>query len=249
MKFLEGKTAVVTGGNSGIGLAIAQRFVEAGARVAIVGRRAEAVDAAVASLGQVAMGIVSDLADRDSHTVVAHQVRESFGTVDIYVANAGTIRIQSSIEVSVRDFDEQFGVNARAVFFGVQAMLPLLRDDASILPVSSIATSKLLDGHAVYAGTKAAMEAFARSWAIELAPRRIRVNVLSPGPTDTPILGKLGVPEMDRGALEAQLARRIPLGRLGEPVDLAEAALFLASDAGRFITGVNLKVDGGLALT
>jgi NAD(P)-dependent dehydrogenase (short-subunit alcohol dehydrogenase family) len=138
MKFLEGKTAVVTGGNSGIGLAVAQRFVEAGARVAIVGRRAEAVDAAVASLGQTSMGIVSDLADRDSHRVVAHQVRESFGTVDIYVANAGTIRIQSSIEVSVRDFDEQFGINARAVFFGVQAMLPLLRDDRPGLGASRV---------------------------------------------------------------------------------------------------------------
>jgi NAD(P)-dependent dehydrogenase (short-subunit alcohol dehydrogenase family) len=128
------------------------------------------VDAAVASLGQTSMGIVSDLADRNSHRVVAHQVRESFGAVDIYVANAGTIRIQSSIGVSVPDFDEQFGINARAVFFGVPAMPPLLREDGSILLVSSIATSKLLDGHAVYAGATAAIEAFARSWAIEFAP-------------------------------------------------------------------------------
>jgi NAD(P)-dependent dehydrogenase (short-subunit alcohol dehydrogenase family) len=134
------------------------------------------------------------------------------------------------------------------VFFGVQKMLPVMRDGGAILLTGSLASEKLLDGHAVYAGSKAAMNAFARAWAIELKGRGIRVNVMSPGPTDTAILDKLGVPPEQRASFEAGMAAAIPLGRLGRPEELAQAALFLASDASSFVTGVNLRVDGGMAL-
>jgi len=134
------------------------------------------------------------------------------------------------------------------VFFGVQKIAPLLRDGGAIVLTGSLASDKVLDGHAVYAGSKAALGAFARSWALEFKGRGIRVNVLSPGPTDTAILDKLGVPPEQRAAFEAGMAAAIPLGRFGRPEELAEAALFLASDASSFVTGMNLRVDGGMAL-
>ena len=138
--------------------------------------------------------------------------------------------------------------NTKAVFFGVQKIAPHMREGGAILLTSSIASTRVFDGHAVYAGTKAAIEAFARSWAIEFKVRRIRVNVISPGPVDTPILAKLGIESTDRPAFEAAIANSIPLGRLGQADELARAAFFLVSDEGSFVNGVNLKVDGGMSL-
>lgn len=146
------------------------------------------------------------------------------------------------------DFDAQFFTNARGTFFGVQKIVPLLRDGGAILLTSSIAARKVLAGHAVYAGSKAAVEAFARSWALELKDRRIRVNVLSPGPTATPIIKKLGVAADALPDFERQVAQTIPLGRLGEAEELARAAMFLLSADSTFVTGVNLAVDGGISL-
>jgi NAD(P)-dependent dehydrogenase (short-subunit alcohol dehydrogenase family) len=249
MGIIEAKVAVITGGNSGIGFAMAKRFIQEGARVVIVGRRQEAVDQAVAKLGDRVAGLVGDVADPATHDRVAAFVAEHFGNADIYVANAGAITIEPSEAVSTDTYDRQFDTNVRATFFGVQAILPHLANGAVILLTSSIATSKRIEGHAVYAATKAAVEAFARAWTIELAPRRIRVNVLSPGPTDTPILGKLGLPAGAVPAMEIEIAARIPLGRLGEASNVADAALFLVSDRAAFITGVNLPIDGGMALT
>lgn len=243
------KVAVVTGGNSGIGYATAAALAAAGARVLIVGRRQAAVDEAVAALGEQVIGLVGDVADLATHDRVADMVQDRFGGADIYVANAGVNAIQPSEAVTPEDYDAQFAINARGVFFGVQKILPLMREGGSILLTSSIATRKILEGHAVYAGAKAAMEAFARSWALELKARRIRVNVVSPGPVDTPILGKLGVPDEARDSFEAHLANVIPLGRLGRVDELARAILFLASDEASFVTGANLQVDGGIALT
>jgi len=248
MSRLSGQVAVITGGNSGIGFATAQIYVENGARVVIVGRRKDAVAEAVAKLGDSAVGLVGDVADLATHDRVAALVAERFGRADIYVANAGGIRIQPSADVTPSDFDTQFLANTRGTFFGVQKMLPLMNDGGSIILMSSIATHKVLDGHTVYAGSKAAMEAFARNWALELKDRRIRVNVLSPGPTDTPILGKLGLPAEIAPQIEAQSAGMIPFGRMGQADDLARAALFLASSDSSFVTGVNLAVDGGLTL-
>ena len=249
MKRLQGKTALVTGGNSGIGLATARLFAREGAQVIVTGRRPDVLAQAVKELGHGATGIVGDVADLDHHRVVAHEIRQRFGQLDIYVANAGVLTITPSEQVTPAEFDAQFAVNARGVFFGVQAIAPLLRDGASVVLVSSLASSRVLDGHAVYAGAKAAMEAFARSWALEFRERRLRFNVLSPGPTDTAILAKLGVPEAERPAFLQGMAARIPAGRLGEPEELAHAALFLASDESRFVNGSKLHADGGMALT
>ena len=249
MKKLSGKTAVITGGNSGIGFAAAQAFVAEGARVAILGRRQQAVDDAVAQLGTSAFGVVGDVGDLSTHDRMMAEVHERFGAIDIYMANAGMNNIEPSPAVSVDSYDIQFGTNTRAVFFGVTKALPLMRDGGSIILTSSIASTKVLENHAVYAGSKAAVEAFARAWALEFKARKIRVNVLSPGPTDTPILEKLGVVESDRAAFEQSMASAIPLGRLAQPGELARAALFLASDESTFITGVVLRVDGGIALT
>ena len=248
MNRLANKVAVVTGGNSGIGLATARLFVAEGANVVIVGRRADAVNAAAAELGDRAIGLTGDMADSATHERVASLVAERFGGVDIYVANAGTNTIAPSDTVSIESYDEHFATNTKAVFFGVQKIAPHMREGGAILLTSSIASTRVFDGHAVYAGTKAAIEAFARSWAIEFKARRIRVNVISPGPVDTPILAKLGIESTDRPAFEASIANSIPLGRLGQADELARAALFLVSDEGSFVNGVNLKVDGGMSL-
>lgn len=249
MRKLSGKVAVITGGNSGIGLAYAQTFAAEGARVVIVGRRQDAVDTALASIGPDAMGFVGDVADLAMHDRLLAAVKARFGAIDIYVANAGTAILEPSVAVTMDNYDVQFATNTRAVFFGVTKALAFMRDGGSIILTSSIAGSKVMDNHAVYAGSKAAIEAFARNWALELKGRRIRVNVLSPGPVDTPILAKLGITESARPEFDKSMAAAIPLGRLGQPNDLAQAALFLASDDSVFVTGVNLNVDGGMALT
>lgn len=248
MTLLNDKVALITGGTSGIGLAIARRFADEGARVIVTGRRQDALDAAIAGIGRGAVGLRGDVADPAHHEAVAREVATRFGGLDIYVANAGINTIRNSAEVSEAEYDAQFAVNARGTFFGVQKIAPVLRDGGAIIVTGSLATAKVLDGHAVYAGTKAAIGAFARVWAIELKARGIRVNMLSPGPTDTEILGKLGVSTEARPAFEAQMVAAIPLGRLGRPEELANAALFLASEAGSFVTGINLQVDGGMAL-
>lgn len=248
MDNLNGKVAVITGGNSGIGFASAKLFAERGAQVVITGRRQQALDDAARAIGSAATAILGDVADPKHHREVADVVRERFGGADIYMANAGVNTITPSAQVSEDEFDTQFGTNARGTFFGVQAIGPVLRDGGSIILVGSLASEKVLEGHAVYAGTKAAIGAFARSWALEFKERRIRVNLLSPGPTETEIIEKLGVPVEARGAFASKMAGAIPLGRMGQPGELAHAALFLASDASSFVTGINLRVDGGMAL-
>ncbi|HEV2600605.1 SDR family NAD(P)-dependent oxidoreductase [Sphingopyxis sp.] len=248
MKSLENKVAIITGGNSGIGFATAKLFAAEGARVVVTGRRQQVVDAAVEEIGAGAIGIQGDVADPGHHAAVADIVRERFGHADIYMANAGVNTITPSGQVSEAEYDAQFAINARGTFFGIQKIAPILRDGGSIILVGSLASDKVLEGHAVYAGTKAAIGAFARSWALEFKDRAIRVNMLSPGPTETAILEKLGVSPEDRGAFVEMMSGAIPLGRLGRPDELARAALFLASDASSFVTGINLRVDGGMAL-
>lgn len=248
MNSLQGKVAVITGGNSGIGLAAAKLFAHEGAKVAITGRRQQVVDDAVREIGPAAIGIRGDVGDPEHHRHVAEVVRDRFGHADIYMANAGVNTITPSQDVSEQEYDAQFAINARGTFFGVQKVAPILRDGGSIILVGSLASDKVLDGHAVYAGTKAAIGAFARSWALEFKDRGIRVNMLSPGPTETAILEKLGVAPEDRASFIDMMSGAIPLGRLGQPEELARAALFLASDASSFITGINLRVDGGMAL-
>lgn len=248
MKKLDGKVAIVTGGNGGIGKATARLLVREGAQVVITGRRRDALDQAVAELGAGVLAISGNVEETDHHASVAREVEKRFGRLDIYVANAGVINITPTADVSPEEFDRQFSVNARGTFFGVQSVLPLLRENGSITLVGSIASRKVLDNHAVYAGTKAAIAAFARNWTLELRERGIRVNVVSPGPTQTPVLHKLGVSEEKRPALLKAMSEMIPAGRMGEPEEIAEAILFLATDEGRFINGVELRVDGGMSL-
>ncbi|WP_129793916.1 SDR family NAD(P)-dependent oxidoreductase [Sphingosinicella sp. CPCC 101087] len=248
MGILTNKIALVTGGTSGIGLAIAETFAGEGAQVIVTGRRQSAIDAAVARIGHGAIGLQGDVADPAHHEAVALEIDQRFGGLDIYIANAGVNTIRPSANVPESEYDVQFAVNTRGTFFGVQKMGSILRDGGAIVVTGSLASAKVLDGHTVYAGTKAALGAFVRSWAIEFAPRGIRVNMLSPGPTETEILEKLGVTPEQRPAFEAAMAAAIPLGRMGRPEELATAALFLASDAASFVTGINLPVDGGMAL-
>jgi NAD(P)-dependent dehydrogenase (short-subunit alcohol dehydrogenase family) len=248
MQHLKDKVAIITGGNSGIGKAIAQLFAEEGAQVIITGRRQDVVDRAVQDIGHSAVGFVGDVADLEDHRKLADIVNRSFGGIDIYVANAGVINLTASADVTPEDYDRQFAINTRGVFFGVQAIAPLIRDGGSIIVTSSLAATKVLPNHTVYAGSKAAVAAFAKNWAIEFKSRRIRVNILSPGPVETEILGKLGVSEAERPAFEDYMASLIPAGRLGRAEELARAALFLASDAGSFVNGIELHVDGGMTL-
>lgn len=248
MKTLSRKVAVITGGSSGIGLASAQLFAEHGARVAITGRREDALKDALARIDGEAISILGDVADIQHHQKVADEVEKAFGKIDIYLANAGVNTIRHHSSVDEEEYDAQFAVNTKGIFFGVQKIVPVMRDGGAIILTGSIASDHVLDGHGVYAGTKAAIGAFARSWALELKDRGIRVNVLSPGPVDTPILEKLGVPAHEMDGLRQQVAAAIPLGRLGTSNELARAALFLASDASSFVTGINLRVDGGMSL-
>lgn len=248
MKRLDQKVALITGGNSGIGLATARLFARHGAKVIVTARRKEALDEAVRLIGHDALGIQGDVADIAHHAAVADEVRRRYGGLDVYMANAGVLTVAHSAQVTPDEFDAQFGVNTRGVFFGVQAVSSILREGASIILTSSLASSKVLEGHAVYAGSKAAIEAFARSWTLEFRQRRVRVNVLSPGPVDTTIIEKLGVSEAERPAFLRSMTERIPAGRLGEADELAHAALYLASDESRYVNGAELLVDGGMSL-
>lgn len=248
MNTLARKVALITGGSSGIGLATAKLFADAGAQVVITGREKDALAEAVAKIGPGTLAIHGNVASIEHHEAVAAQVSATFGALDIYMANAGINTINDSAKVSPEEYDVQFAVNTRGTFFGVQKVVPIMRGGGSIIITGSIASDRVLDGHAVYAGSKAAIGAFARSWAIELKSRGIRVNVLSPGPTNTEILAKLGIPPEGRDAFEESIAAAIPLGRMGRPDELAHAALFLGSDASSFVNGMNLRVDGGMTL-
>lgn len=243
---LHDKVAVITGGGSGIGLAIARRFVEEGAQVVITGRRQEALDEALTTLGARVTAFQGDVSRRDDVERLYKQVGQSYGRIDVLVANAGVIHPAPLESVTDEQYESQFDTNVRGVFQITQKALPLLNDGASIVLVSSIAHFKALEGHCVYAATKAAVRSFARSWAYDLKHRGIRVNCLSPGPVKTPIIGKMGVPDESLEAFERTLGEMIPLGRLGRPEELAAAALFLASAESSFITGVDLCADGGL---
>lgn len=248
MGLLRNKVAIITGGNSGIGKAAAKLFVENGAQVVITARRQDVLDNAVSEIGRNVVGICGDVSDLAHHKRVAEEVSRRFGGFDIYFANAGVIDLKPSEAISEASYDRHFDVNTKGVFFGVQTLLPLMRDGGTIIVTSSLAATKVLPDHTVYAGSKAAVVAFVKNWALELKSRRIRANVISPGPTDTEILGKLGIPDAERGPFLSKMAETIPAGRMGTSEELAEAALFLASDASAFINGIDLHVDGGMGL-
>lgn len=243
---LNGKIALVTGGTSGIGLGTAKELAEQGAQVYITGRRQAELDAAVAEIGAAATGIRADasvLADLDA---VYAQIAKTAGRLDILFANAGGGDMQPLGGITEEHFDRIFGTNVRSVLFTVQKALPLLTDGASIILTGSTTSVLGTASFSVYSASKAAVRNFARSWALDLKDRGIRVNVVSPGPIRTPGLGDL-VPEEHRQGLFDALAAQVPLGRLGEPKEIGKTVAFLASGAASFINGVELFVDGGMA--
>ena len=246
MSKLSGKVAVITGGSSGIGLATAKRFVEEGAYVFITGRRDAELQKAKATIGKNVTTVQGDASILEDLDRLYRIVKETKGHVDIVFANAGFVEHQTIDVVTPEHFDKTFNINVRGVLFAVQKALPLMRNGGSIILTASIVAVKGLPAHGVYGATKAAVRSFARTWTTELKDRRIRVNTLSPGATDTPIIDGQFTSKEQADAAKASFAGATPMGRLGRPEELAAAALFLASDDSSFITGIDLQVDGGL---
>jgi len=242
---LNGKIVLVTGGTSGIGLATAQEFAAQGARVYITGRRQNELDAAVEAIGAAATGIRADassLADLDK---VYAQIARDAGRLDILFANAGGGDMLPLGAITEEHFDRIFGTNVRGLLFTVQKALPLLADGGAIILTASTTSVQGTPGFSVYSASKAAVRNFARSWAMDLKDRGIRVNVISPGPIRTPGLGGL-VDDAGRQGLFDHLAAQVPMGRLGEPEEIGKAVTFLASSAASYINGIELFVDGGM---
>lgn len=243
---LSGKIAIVTGGNSGIGLAAAKEFVAEGAQVIITGRRDETNQDALKEIGEGAIAFRGDMAQLEDLDRLVAEVKQRFGRIDVYFANAGT-NIKTPIgSATVDTYDAVFDVNFKAVFFGVQKALPIMPDGASIVLCGSMASFKGLPAHDLYSASKAAVRSLARSWTVDLKARNIRVNVLSPGPIETPLGDKIGLNEEQLAAAKAGLAAQVPMGRMGLPIEVARAAVFLASDDSSYVTGMDLCVDGGM---
>jgi NAD(P)-dependent dehydrogenase (short-subunit alcohol dehydrogenase family) len=247
MKRLEGKIALITGGNSGIGLVTAKRFVSEGAYVFITGRSQSKLDAAVKEIGSNVTAIQGDIASLKDLDRLFAQIKEEKGRLDIIFANAGTFKYATLDAIDEDLFDGMFNSNVKGLLFTVQKSLPLLRDGASVILNASIVSIKGIPSNSVYAATKAAVRSFARTWTAELKTRHIRVNVVSPGPIDTDSLRDLyNSSDVGKQRL-ANIGNIIPMGRLGTPDEVAKAVVFLASDDSSYITGIELFVDGGTA--
>ncbi|MET8113628.1 SDR family oxidoreductase [Streptomyces prasinus] len=246
MGLLEGKTALVTGGGGGIGLASAVRLAAEGAHVFITGRRKAELDAAVEVIGAAATPVVGDISDLADLDRLYETIRNRGKGLDVLFANASVAEFVTLEQVTEEHFDTLFGINARGTLFTVQKALPLLNDGASVILNGSTNVDVGAESFGVYAATKAATRSFARTWANELKGRGIRVNTVTPGPTDTPGLSGLAPDAEQAAGLRQNLAAQVPLGRLGRPEEVAAAVAFLASGQSSFITGSSLYVDGGL---
>jgi NAD(P)-dependent dehydrogenase (short-subunit alcohol dehydrogenase family) len=247
MSKLKGKVAVITGGNSGIGLATAQLFAAEGAHVFITGRRQSELDKAAKQIGEnvtAVQGDVSNLADLDRLYSI---VKEHKGRIDILFANAGGGEFAPLGQITEEHFDNMFNRNVKGLLFTVQKALPLFQDGGSIILNASIAGSKGIEAFSVYCATKAAVRSFARTWTVDLKDRKIRVNAISPGPIDTPAINGLAATEEEVEQFKTAMVAAVPLGRIGKSDEIAKAALFLATDDSSFITGAELFVDGGMA--
>jgi NAD(P)-dependent dehydrogenase (short-subunit alcohol dehydrogenase family) len=245
---LEGKIALVTGGSSGIGLATAQQFIQEGAYVYITGRRQSELDKAVKSIGGSQVKAVradsSNLADLDR---LFAQIKQEKGRLDIVFANAGGGSFSPLGAITEQLYEQTFNTNVKGVLFTVQKALPLIPDGGSIILNASIVSQKGMPAFSVYSATKAAVRSFARSWTADLKDRKIRVNAISPGPIETPILDGLAETDEQRNGIKAHLTSMVPLGRMGQPEEIGKAAVFLASQDASFVAGVELFVDGGAA--
>ena len=246
MARLEGKVAVVTGGNSGIGLATARRLQEEGARVAISGRSKKTLDEAVKTIGNGVLAVqadVSNLADIDK---LYAEVSQKLGKIDVLFVNAGVAKFAPLAETSESTYDEQFDINIKGAYFTIQKALPLLNDGASIILNTSVADSNGTVGASAYSATKAALRSLARTAAAELVGRGIRVNAVAPGPIFTPIFGRTGLPQEAVDQFAKDVVARVPMKRFGQPEEVAGAVAFLASQDASYITGVEINVDGGV---
>lgn len=240
MNRMADKVALVVGGAKGIGLAVAKRLALEGATVGITGRAANEVAQAVEEIGRGATGLVADAASPQDLERVMGEIRDVHGQIDALVLNAGISEPASLAGITAHHFDRHFEVNVRGAVYGLKAALDILRDGSSVVLMGSVAGSIGVSGYGTYAATKAALRSYARTWAMELAPRGIRVNVVAPGPTDTEMMAR--VPDDVRGALIAP----IPLGRMARPEEVAAATVFLLSEEASFTTGAELFVDGGM---
>jgi NAD(P)-dependent dehydrogenase (short-subunit alcohol dehydrogenase family) len=245
-KRFEGKTVVITGGNSGIGLATAKLFHDEGAKVAISGRDQKTLDEAVKTIGNGTLAVKADVSKPGDIDKFYAQVKEKLGKIDVLFANAGIAKFAPAADSSEQLFDETFDINVKGLYFTVQKALPLLNDNAGIVLNSSVVSTKGYVGSSIYAATKAAVRSLARTFAAELVDRGIRVNVVSPGPIETPILSKGGMPQAAVDDFAENVKNRVPMKRLGKPEEVGHAVLFLAGSDASYITGVDLNVDGGL---
>jgi NAD(P)-dependent dehydrogenase (short-subunit alcohol dehydrogenase family) len=244
---LEGKIALVTGANSGIGLATAKRFVNEGAFVFITGRRDAQLSAAAREIGKNVAGVPGDVSNLGDLDRLFARIKQEKGRLDVLFANAGIAKLAPFGTITEEFYESIFSVNVKGLLFTVQKALPLMPDGASIVLNASIVGSKGLSTNSVYAATKAAVRSFARTWTTDLKNRRIRVNAVSPGSIDTPGLSELlGSSEAGQQRLK-MISSSIPMGRLGTPDEIAKAVVFLASDDSSYITGIELFVDGGFA--
>jgi len=244
---LEGKVALITGGNSGIGLATAKQFVNEGAYVYISGRRDTELAAAVKEIGKNVTGIQGDVSNLGDLDRLFAQVKREKGKLDIVFANAGVATYAPFGKITEEHFDSIFDINVKGLLFTVQKALPLLPDGASVILNASVVASKGLSSNSVYSATKAAIRSFARTWTTDLKDRHIRVNAVRPGPIDTPGLNNLLASSGDGEQRLKALSTVVPLGRLGTPDEIARAVVFLASDDSSYVTGTELFVDGGFA--
>ena len=244
---LEGKIALVTGGSSGIGLATAQNFVKEGAFVYITGRRQAELDKAVKAIGSQVKAVRADSSSLSDLDRLFAQIKQEKGRLDVVFANAGGGSFAPLGAITEELYDQTFNTNVKGVLFTVQKALPLIPDGGSIILNASIVSQKGMAAFSVYSATKAAVRSFARSWTTDLKDRKIRVNAISPGPIDTPILDGLADNEAGRQGIKDHLASIVPLGRMGRPEEIGKAAVFLASEDASFVAGVELFVDGGSA--
>jgi NAD(P)-dependent dehydrogenase (short-subunit alcohol dehydrogenase family) len=247
MTDLKDKVVVITGGNSGIGEATAEAFARRGARVVIFGRTASTLNAVAARLSPGVLAVQGDVTSAADRARLMSTVRKIGASIDVLFANAGIARPAAIEEVSEAFFDEHLDINLKGLYFTVQAALPLLKSGSSIVLTATTVTQKAAPGMSVYAASKGAVATLGRALAAELAPRGIRVNVVSPGPIATPIFGRMGLPEEAVEGVGKQLAQRTQMKRVGDPSEVAEAVIFLASSASSYVQGQELFVDGGFA--
>jgi len=246
MKRLEGKVAVVTGGNSGIGLASAKRLQEEGARVAIAGRSQKTLDEAAKTLGKDVLAIQADVSKLEDIDKIYSAVEKKFGRIDVLFVNAGVAKFAPFAQTSEALYDENFSTNIKGAYFTIQKAIPHLNDGASIVLNTSVAGIKGTQGTSAYSATKAALRSLARTAAAELAGRGIRVNAVAPGPIVTPIFGRTGLPQEAIDDFIKNVGGSVPMKRLGQPEEVAGAVAFLASSDSSYITGEELHVDGGM---